>query len=78
MATVSNFTDINVYAEQVKVAAKLSMCLMKQHATKTCGCVGKDPYNLLTQALIEREWLASRPDRFVAGERDHGTHWIEG
>jgi hypothetical protein len=36
-----------------------------------------DPY-FLDQALVGGEWSASRPDRFISGERDPSTHWIEG
>jgi hypothetical protein len=32
----------------------------------------------LISALIGDEWSASRPDRFVPGEKTPGTHWIEG
>jgi hypothetical protein len=30
----------------------------------------------LTTALAEGEWSASRPGRFIPGERALGTHWI--
>jgi hypothetical protein len=30
----------------------------------------------LTSALVGSEWSASRPYRFIPGERTHGTHWI--
>jgi hypothetical protein len=32
----------------------------------------------LTWALIGGEWWASRLDRFIPGERAHGTHWTGG
>jgi hypothetical protein len=32
----------------------------------------------LTLALVEGEWLGSRPGRFTPGERALGTHWIGG
>jgi hypothetical protein len=32
----------------------------------------------LTSALAGGEWSASRSDRFIAGERAPGTHWIGG
>jgi hypothetical protein len=34
--------------------------------------------HVLTSALARGEWSASRPGRFIAGERVPGTHWIEG
>jgi hypothetical protein len=32
----------------------------------------------LTSALVRGERSASRPGRFIPGERAHGTHWIGG
>jgi hypothetical protein len=32
----------------------------------------------LTSALVGGEWSASRPGRFIPGERTPGTHWIGG
>jgi hypothetical protein len=32
----------------------------------------------LTWALYGGEWSDLRPGRFTPGERDAGTHWIEG
>jgi hypothetical protein len=32
----------------------------------------------LTSALVGGEWSASRPGRFIPGERAPGTHWIGG
>jgi hypothetical protein len=32
----------------------------------------------LTTALAGGEWSASRPHRFIPGERAPGTHWIGG
>jgi len=32
----------------------------------------------LTSALDGGEWSTSRPDRFTAGERVPGTHWVDG
>jgi hypothetical protein len=32
----------------------------------------------LTSALAGGEWPASRPGRFIPGERNPGTHWIGG
>jgi hypothetical protein len=32
----------------------------------------------LTSALVGGEWSASRPGRFIPGERAFGTHWIRG
>jgi hypothetical protein len=32
----------------------------------------------LTSALYEGEWSASRPERFIPGERTPITHWIGG
>jgi hypothetical protein len=32
----------------------------------------------MTSALIGGEWSASRPGRFITGERALGTHWIGG
>jgi hypothetical protein len=31
-----------------------------------------------TSALVGGEWSASRPSRFIPGERASGTHWIGG
>jgi hypothetical protein len=39
---------------------------------------GVDVQFFLTLALVGGEWSASRPGRFTPGERDSGTHWIEG
>jgi hypothetical protein len=33
---------------------------------------------LFTSALVGGEWSASRPGRFIPGERALGTHWIRG
>jgi hypothetical protein len=33
---------------------------------------------LLTSTLVGGEWSASRPGRFIHGERAPGTHWIGG
>jgi hypothetical protein len=32
----------------------------------------------MEEALVGREWSASRPNRFTPGERAPGTHWIGG
>jgi len=32
----------------------------------------------LLLTLDRSEWSASRPSRFITGERAHGTHWIGG
>jgi hypothetical protein len=32
----------------------------------------------LNSAIVGAEWSASRPDRFIAGERTPGTYWIGG
>jgi len=34
--------------------------------------------SILTSALQEGEWSASRPGRFTPRERDPDTHWIGG
>jgi hypothetical protein len=34
--------------------------------------------NFLASALDGGEWSASRPCRFISGERSPGTHWIGG
>jgi hypothetical protein len=39
------------------------------------GCI--DPH-FLTSALVGGEWSASRPARFIPGERAPSTLWIEG
>jgi hypothetical protein len=39
-------------------------CLMKHHATKTCGKVDVQLHAFLTSALGGSEWPASRPGRF--------------
>jgi hypothetical protein len=41
------------------------------------GSGGIAPH-LLTSALHEGEWSASRPGRFTSGERAPGSHWIGG
>jgi hypothetical protein len=33
---------------------------------------------LASAALVGGEWSASRPSRFIPGERAPGTHWIGG
>jgi hypothetical protein len=48
------------------------------YAMKTYRGVGVFIHIFLTLALAGREWLASRPARFTAGERAPNTHWMGG
>jgi hypothetical protein len=43
---------------------------------ETCGWVDVWIHVFLTSALVEGEWLVSRPGRFIPGERASSTHWI--
>jgi hypothetical protein len=45
---------------------------------KAYGGVDLWTHLVLTSALVGCEWSASRPSRFIAGERAPGTHWIVG
>jgi hypothetical protein len=45
---------------------------------KTYGGVDVYIHIFLTSALVGGEWSASRPDRFIPGERAPDTHWIGG
>jgi hypothetical protein len=51
---------------------------MKHYAIKAYDGVVVQIHILLTSALVEGEWLASRPGLFTPGERAQGTHWIGG
>jgi hypothetical protein len=42
------------------------------------GIVGVETHVLLTSALVRREWSASRPGRFIPGERDPDNHYMGG
>jgi hypothetical protein len=42
------------------------------------GELGYSSTHSLTSALDGGEWSASRPGRFIPGERDPCTHWIAG
>jgi hypothetical protein len=48
------------------------------YAIKTYGGVDVYIHIFLTSALVGGEWSASRPGRFIPGERARGTHWIGG
>jgi hypothetical protein len=43
---------------------------------KTYWRVDVQIHIILTSALVEGEWSASRPDRFTLWERAPSTHWI--
>jgi hypothetical protein len=43
---------------------------------KTYGGVDVCTHVFLTSALVGGEWSASRPGRFILGERAPGTGWI--
>jgi hypothetical protein len=45
---------------------------------KAYGGVDLQTHIFLTSALVGGEWSASRPGYLTPGERDPGTHWIEG
>jgi hypothetical protein len=45
---------------------------------KAYGGVDVYIYILLTSAVFEGEWSASRHGRFTPGKRAPGTHWIGG
>jgi hypothetical protein len=45
---------------------------------KVYGGVDVYIYIFFTSAVAGGEWLASRPCRFISGERAPGTHWIGG
>jgi hypothetical protein len=45
---------------------------------KEYGRVDVQIHIFLTSALVEGEWLASRPSRITPGERAPGTRWIGG
>jgi hypothetical protein len=51
---------------------------MKHYAMKAYGGVDIWTQIFLTSALAGGEWSASRPGRFIPGERARGTHWIGG
>jgi hypothetical protein len=46
--------------------------------TKANGGVDVEIHIFLTSALVGGEWSASRPGRFIPGERVPGNHWIGG
>jgi hypothetical protein len=50
--------------------------LIKHYAKKAYGGVDVYIHLFLTSALAGGEWSASRPGRFIPGERAPGTHWI--
>jgi hypothetical protein len=52
------------------VKEKLSLCLIKHHAT--------DTYGILTTAIDVGEWLTSRCGHFNPGEKADGTRCIGG
>jgi hypothetical protein len=45
---------------------------------KTYGGVGVYTQVFLTSAIVGGEWSASRPCRFISGERAPGIHWVGG
>jgi hypothetical protein len=45
---------------------------------KAYGGVDEQIHIFLTSTLARSEWSASRPGRFISGERVTGTHWIGG
>jgi hypothetical protein len=45
---------------------------------KAYGGVDVYIHIFFTSALAGGEWSASRPGRFIPGERASGTHWIGG
>jgi hypothetical protein len=45
---------------------------------KTYGGVDVQIHVFLTSALVSREWLGSRLDRFIPGERGPVTHYVAG
>jgi hypothetical protein len=49
---------------------------MKHYAMKTYVVVDVYTHVFLTSALVGNEWSASRPDRFIPGERAPVAHWI--
>jgi hypothetical protein len=56
----------------------LSLCLTKYHDMKTYKRVEVQLHAFLISALDGGKWSATRSDRFTAGERTPGTHWIGG
>jgi hypothetical protein len=48
------------------------------HTMMTCGRVEIQLHGFLTSALDGGEWSASRPYRFIPGERATNAHWTGG
>jgi hypothetical protein len=59
-----------------KVTAKLTLCLAKHHAMKTCVVEDVWFHAFLISALQEDEWLPSPLGRFICEEEIRGTFWI--
>jgi hypothetical protein len=45
---------------------------------KAYGGMDVKMHTFLTSTLAGGEWTASRPGRFIPGERAPGTHWMRG
>jgi hypothetical protein len=45
---------------------------------KLYGDADVQAHVFLNSALLVGEWSASRPGRFIPGERAPGTHWVGG
>jgi hypothetical protein len=45
---------------------------------KAYGGVDVQSHIFLILAAVGSEWSATRPGRFIPGEKDTGTHWIGG
>jgi hypothetical protein len=63
---------------QVKVKAKLSLCLIKHHTMKTYWENGGIAPRIIDLGTRWTEWSASRPGHFIPRERARGTHCIGG
>jgi hypothetical protein len=64
-----------------KGKGKVVLVLFLNRAPRHGGTLEESRYgstHYLTSALDGREWSASRPGRFTAGERVPGTHWKRG
>jgi hypothetical protein len=65
------FCDVDAVRNHVhtpdSIKLKLSVCLIKHHAMKTYWGVEIKAHKILTSALDEAEWSASRSGRFTSG-----------
>jgi hypothetical protein len=70
------FMGNTVMIINIKVKVKLSLCLTKQHAMKTCWGSGGITPHILWPRHYMAVWSDSRPGRFTSKQRTPGTRWM--